>query len=112
VRLRDRQRQLRLLAWPSGERTVALGPAEASGDQETAISEEAGDTWILDIRGRRTRSYQIEAWLGFLGNGSFRPCNIRALGAITRPRWTYDQAAGVLDLRVRGHRVRVLVRSC
>jgi alpha-D-xyloside xylohydrolase len=112
VRLRDRDRKVRLLAWPSGRRTVGLGPAEASGNQETAISEESGNTWVLDIRGHRTRSYEIEAWVGFLRNGAFRPCNIRARGAITRPRWTYDAQTGVLDVQVRGQRVRLITRSC
>ena len=112
VRLRDRQRRLRILAWPSGERTVALGPAEASGDQETAVSEVAGHTWTFNIRGRTTRSYDIEAWVGFMGNGNPRPCSIRAIGALTPPRWSYDPNTGVLDLHVRGRRIRVLVRTC
>jgi hypothetical protein len=68
--------------------------------------------WVLDIRGHRTRSYDIEAWIGFLGDGAFRPCSIRALGALTPPRWTYDAQTGVLDVQVRGRRVRLLTRSC
>jgi hypothetical protein len=102
---------MRLLAWPSGKRKVALGPAD-EGDAETAISKEAADTWRLEIRGRRTRSYDIEGWLGLLGDGSFRACNVRAIGALTPPRWTYDDGTGVVRIRVRGRRLRVLVRSC
>jgi hypothetical protein len=71
-----------------------------------------GNTWVLDIRSRRTRTYEIEAWLGFLGSGTFRACNVRALGALTRPRWTYDSQTGVLDVQARGRRVRLVTRSC
>jgi sulfoquinovosidase len=113
VRLRDRVSSMRLLAWPGGpRRTVSLGPADAGGSRETAISEETSTGWLLDIRGSRTRTYEIEAALGLLTDGSFRPCSVGADGSITPPRWSYDEATGVIEVSLKARRARLHVRSC
>jgi hypothetical protein len=110
VRLRDRESHLRLLAWPRGRRTIALGPE--AGD--TATSEETASGWTLQIDGRRPRSYDIEAALGSLAAGAFRPCSVRAgeRGRTPVHSWRYDRATGVLRLRLFAERARLVVRSC
>jgi hypothetical protein len=114
VRLRDRQAHLRLLAWPRGRRTVALGPDAG----ETATSEETPAGWTLQIDGRRPRTYDIEAdieaALGSLSGGAFRPCSVRSgeRGRTPVHSWRYDRSSGVLKLRVFGQRTLVVVRSC
>ncbi len=110
VRLRDRERHLRLLVWPRGRRTVSLGP-EAG---ETATSEETSSGWTLEIRGNRSRVYEIEAALGTLAGGAFRPCSVRAgeRGRTPVHSWRYDRETGVLRLRVFARNALVVVRSC
>jgi alpha-glucosidase (family GH31 glycosyl hydrolase) len=113
VRLRDRADRMRLLAWPRGRRRTGLGPDA----RETAISAEARRGWVLRIRGRRSRLYEIEAALGTLRRGAFRPCAVlagaRGRTPVPRRRWRYDRASGVLVLRLRARVARVVVlRSC
>jgi sulfoquinovosidase len=114
VRLRDREPFLRLLAWPRGRRTVSLGPADAGEPPETATSDETSGGWTLHIEGRRTRTYEIEAALGSLSSGAFRPCGVFAgtRGRTPVRGWRYSSATGVLKLRVRALSARVVVRSC
>ena len=110
VRLRDRQDHLRLLAWPRGKRTVSLGPDPA----DTATSEETSSGWTLEIHGSRARTYDVEAALGSLSGGAFRPCSVRTgdRGQVPLHSWRYDRATGVLRLRVFGRDALVVVRSC
>jgi alpha-glucosidase (family GH31 glycosyl hydrolase) len=110
VRLRDRDDRMRLLAWPRGRRTVSLGGTDGTGQRETATSEETSRAWTLQIRGRRTRLYEIEAALGSLHGGRFRPCSVR-VGA-QRPRWRYDPDSGVFEMRLRARNARVEARAC
>ena len=113
VNLADRADRMRLLAWPRGWRRVALGPAD--GDE--LISAEARRGWIVKLRGARTRTYELEADLGTMARGAFRPC--RVLGGrggrtpLPRSAWSYDAVTEVLTLRVRARTARVQVlRSC
>jgi hypothetical protein len=110
VRLRDRLGQMRLLAWPRGERTVPLGP----GAGDTATSKETASGWTLEINGARPRTYDVEASLGSLAGGAFRPCAVRTgdRGQTPLQSWRYDRATEVLTLRVFGRSVRVDVRAC
>ena len=113
VRLRDRADRLRLLAWPRGHRRVALGP----DDRDHAVSAETRRGWVLKLRGTRTRTYRVEAALGALRRGAFRPCRVlagrRGRSPLSRRRWRYDRVAGVLTFRLRARTARVQVlRRC
>ena len=110
VRLRDRERHLRLLAWPRGERTVPLGLEKG----ETATSRETSTGWTLEIDGNRHRTYEVEAALGTLAGGAFRPCSVHAgeRGRTPVQSWRYDRATGVLSLRVFERDALIVVRSC
>ncbi|MBA3328798.1 MAG: hypothetical protein H0T43_10910, partial [Solirubrobacterales bacterium] len=73
--------------------------------------------WVLELRGARTRTYRVEAALGTLRRGAFRPCRILAGRSGPRPlsrkRWRYDRSTGVLTFRVRARAARVQVlRRC
>jgi sulfoquinovosidase len=112
VRLRDREDRLRLLAWPRGRRTVSLGPGAAAA--ETATSKETKHGWELRIHGRQTRTYEIEAALGTLGDGGFAPCDVKVTprGHAVLELERYDPATGVLELRVRADKARIVARRC
>ncbi len=108
VRLRDRDDRMRLLAWPRGRRTASIGPSE------TVTSEETSSGWRLRIDGRQTRTYEIEAALGSLSRGAFRPCAVRAgeRGQAAVKRWRYDNHSGVFTLRLHARTASVVVHAC
>ena len=91
---------------------VSFGPVAAGGQRETVISEETPSGWVLDIRGRRARIYQVEAALDFMSDGAFVPCSVRVSGTAGPVRWNYNEGTGVLHMRVRAGRARILVRPC
>ena len=64
--------------------------------------------------GTASRTYEIEAALGTLAGGAFRPCSVRAgeRGRTPVHSWRYDRATGVLKLRVFERDALVVVRSC
>ena len=112
VRLRDREDRLRLLAWPRGRTTASLGVA---GVGERVLSNETGEGWVLEIRGLERRTYEIQAALGSLRGGGFRPCAVSndARGPTPVEEWSYDEATGVLAMRLDARNARVVVRrSC
>jgi alpha-D-xyloside xylohydrolase len=112
VRLRDREDQLRLLAWPRGRSTAPLGMA---GNGERVVSNETGGGWTLEIRGLERRTYEIQAALGTLRRGAFRPCAVLNGGAGPTPveYWSYDESTGVLDIRLTARNASIVVpRSC
>ena len=112
VRLRDREDRLRLLAWPRGRTTASLGVA---GVGERVLSNETGEGWVLEIRGLERRTYDIQAALGSLRGGGFRPCAVRndARGPTPIEEWSYDEPTGVLAMRLDARNARVVVRrSC
>jgi alpha-glucosidase (family GH31 glycosyl hydrolase) len=116
VRLRDRD-EVRLLAWPSGSSTTSFEAADTglSGQRETVRSAETNHGWTFHIKGRRSRSYEIEAALGSLRAGAFRPCAVRVggRGHTAVKGWSYDEATSVLKLRLRARNAHVRVlRSC
>ena len=115
MRLRDRRTRLRLLVWPRERRTASLGTLPGVvGRQETVTSEETPDGWQLDIQGSRTRVYQIEASLGSLAAGAFRPCRVLGgrRGRTPIGGWRYDSGTGVFKLRIYTRTARVIVRRC
>ncbi|MEI7890316.1 MAG: hypothetical protein WCI34_08390, partial [Actinomycetes bacterium] len=92
VHLSDRQDQRRIVTFPRGAWTGALGPGE------TLSSTEGTNTWALAIGGSATRTYSIEAALGTL-NKPFVPCAVK-LGTATLPTsaWSYNAASKVLTI--------------
>jgi sulfoquinovosidase len=115
VRLRDRSTRLRLLVWPRERRTVSLGALPgALRRAETVTSQETADGWQLDIKGSRTRYYLIEASLGSLSSGAFRPCRVLGgrQGRTPIGGWRYDSGTGVFTLRVSARTARIVVRRC
>jgi alpha-glucosidase (family GH31 glycosyl hydrolase) len=93
VHLRDRAGVMRLLAFPSGGWIGALGPGER------ALSRERRGRWVLSLRARRTRTYELQATLSTLRR-PFRPCTVYAGGRpLSRGAWSYDAASAVLRAR-------------
>ena len=91
VHLADRRRRLRILAWPAG-RTGARFYTD--GRLRSRLSARA---WMLAIRSRARRVYEIEAVL------PFRPRRVTLGGRrIARRAWSYRD--GVLRARVRARR--------
>ncbi len=112
VRLRDRDDRLRLMAWPRGRTTASLGVA---GVGERVLSTETGEGWTLEIRGLQRRTYDVQAALGSLRGGGFRPCSVLndARGPTPIEEWSYDGATGVLAMTLDARNARVVVRrSC
>jgi len=114
VRLADRKDRLRLLAWPRGRRTVALG----ADRRDRATSSESSRGWTLRLTQGRTRRVEVQAALGTLRGGAFRPCRVLGgrTGRVALRRghsWSYAPATGVLTVRLRARdaQLRVL-RSC
>ena len=101
--------RLRLLVWPRGRRTASLGSG-GGGDRDVRGDLLAAGS--CEIQGNRTRMYEIEAALGSLGGGAFRPCRVlrRRPRADAGQRWRYDRATGVLQLRVFARDALVVVR--
>jgi len=114
VRLADRRDRLRLLVWPRGQRAVALG----ADRRDRATSSETRRGWVLKLRQGRKRNVEVQVALATLQAGAFLPC--RVLGGrsgrvlLRRGRaWFYDEASGVLRLKLKAKDARVQVlRRC
>jgi alpha-glucosidase (family GH31 glycosyl hydrolase) len=107
VHLSDRESERWLLAWPRGASASPLGPGERVGSLERRR------TWTLTFRGRRTRTYRLQASLGAMKR-AFRPCAISVRGRrLRRGRaWTYDAADNVLRATFRLRSGRVAIKRC
>jgi hypothetical protein len=106
VRLLDRRRRLRLLAFPRGRsaRTVAPGVR--------VRSVEGRRRWTLRVRAGRRHRFRVDAALGSLRR-PFRPCRV-TLGRrrLARRLWRYDRRARVLRARFRARRAILRARGC
>jgi len=108
VRLRDRAGRLRLLAYPRGSWSGALGPGERMRSRETASG------WTLELAGRTRRRYELEAALGALRR-PLRPCALAWDGRpLPRSSWSVSGRGegAVLRVRFRGRAGRLAVRGC
>jgi alpha-D-xyloside xylohydrolase len=107
VTLNDRERRLALLAFPRGDTTADM----FTGRERVRSSERPG-LWELAVRGRRRRTYELQASLATLTR-PFVPCapewNGRPLDA---EHWSYDAAGGVLRATFAGRAGRLVVRAC
>ena len=94
VRLRDRLDRLRLLAFPAGRSSAGMF------ERERVVSRPARGAWRLEIRGERTRTYELEAsTAGLRGTAgrAFVPCGLRLAGReLPRSAWTFDARARLL----------------
>ena len=107
VRLRDRRRRLRLLAFPRGNsrRTVAPGVYVRSYEKR--------GSWRLQFRtAQRRHNVALEASLETLRR-PLRPCRVQLRGQrLPRRAWRYDHARRVLHVRFRAASTTVIVRRC
>jgi alpha-glucosidase (family GH31 glycosyl hydrolase) len=104
VRLRDRADRLVLLALPRGTSTSAM-----FGEREALRSAERAAGWTLAVRGRRRRTYTLDASLATLDR-PFTPCRVTWSGG--EIVWSYDAGTAVLRARFAGRRGRLVVRPC
>lgn len=103
VHARDRASSMSLIAFPRGRSTTALP------DGETLASIEGKSRWRLHVRGKRTRTYRLQASLGTLAH-PFRPCSVRAGGRGVRWRWFSKRR--VLHAQFRMRSGFLAVRGC
>ena len=105
VGLRDREDRAVLLAFPRGQTTAAM-----FGRRERLRSVERAGAWVLLVRGRRQRVYQVQASLATLAQ-PLVPCSVEWSGTRLEG-WSYDAVMGVLRAEFRGRSGRLLVRGC
>jgi alpha-glucosidase (family GH31 glycosyl hydrolase) len=107
VHLADRSDRLRLLAFPRGRTSAALGDG---GDR--ALSHEAPGRWTLTIDGSRTRQYRVQAGLGALRH-RLVPCRVTVDGRpLPRSAWSYGRASRVLQVTATLRRGTITVAGC
>jgi alpha-glucosidase (family GH31 glycosyl hydrolase) len=95
-----------LLAFPRGSSTATMFSV-----RETLRSrEERAGGWELVVRGRRRRSYELQASLRTLVR-PFTPCAVEWAGQ-PLAAWSYDPPTGVLRTEFTGKRGRLVVRPC
>jgi alpha-glucosidase (family GH31 glycosyl hydrolase) len=105
VALRDREDHAVLLAFPRARGTAAM-----FGRGERLRSTERAGVWLLDLRGRRRRTYELTASLATLVR-PFVPCSVEWAGTPLHD-WSYDEATGVLRTRFTARSGRLRVRAC
>lgn len=105
VRLSDRRKQLRVLAFPRGETSRNLG------DGAHARSVVGRGRWELRLRARQRTRFELEAGLAALGR-RFHPRELLLDGDVLKSdRWTYDRESRVLRTKLRGTDVRLVARN-
>ena len=77
---------------------------------EQLRSVEGDGVWRLAVRGRRARTYALQASLRTLAR-PFTPCAVSWQGR-PLPGWTHDPDAGVLRVTFTGRRGDLVVRAC
>ncbi len=99
---------MRLLAFPGPSRSAAM-PAG-----ERLISRIRPGAWRLTIRGRRARTYELEASTTALpGAGPFRACRLSVGGRpLARSAWSQARPGGVLTASFRARHATLVARGC
>ena len=98
ISLADRERELRLLAFPRG-RTMGR-----FGEDGRIDSIERPGRWRLKLRGARGRRIELQASTRTFER-RVRPCRLRVDGRrLRRSAWRHDRAAGVLHATFRARR--------
>ncbi|MGH2953588.1 MAG: TIM-barrel domain-containing protein [Solirubrobacterales bacterium] len=104
VHLRDRRRSLTLLAWPRGRSQNRFGRRGLLRSRELP-----GRRWELRIRDERRITYRVRASTLVLRR-ELNPCSVELDGRrLGRDRWRFDSRRGVLSVRLRAKRARLLV---
>jgi len=105
VRLDERLDRMRLLAFPRGRSRAGFN------ESEFLTSREGRGLWTLRIRGKRKRSYRVEAALGTLRR-PFAPGLVRVSGRELAPKaWSYDRKSKVLRLTAKLKLGRIVVSA-
>ena len=105
IHLGDREDSRRLVAFPRGSWSGALGAGEAMSSTEEA------NKWTLSISSSAARSYSVEAALGSL-NAPFTPCTVQVNGAkLPSNAWSYNSQSKVLKLTASLTAGTIVVRS-
>jgi len=109
VTLRDRRRELHLLAFPRGRYRAGLG------DRGSLRSTETARGWRLSLRGDPSTRYRMRASLSALRR-PLRPCEVTLDGKPLAPRaWDYRRRVLRVSFRATGRSARLLVsgrRGC
>jgi alpha-glucosidase (family GH31 glycosyl hydrolase) len=106
VTLRDRRRQLRLLAFPRGVYKAGLG------DRGMLRSHEGARGWELRLSGARGHRFRLAASLSALRR-PLRPCVVLLDGEPLRDRaWSYRAEVLRARFRSEGGSSRLVVRAC
>lgn len=96
VTLRDRRRELHLLAFPRGSYRSGIG------DRGTLRSRETARGWLLQLRGKPHTRYKLRAALSAMRR-PLRPCEVSLDGEPLAPR-AWDYRRSVLAVRFRASR--------
>jgi alpha-glucosidase len=105
VKLRDRDDQLALLAFPRGRSESRVYRSERLRSIERAGG------WELAVRGKPRRTYTLQASLATLEQ-PFVPCAVEWNGRVLASgEWAYDAGTQVLRTRFTGRRGRLVVRG-
>jgi alpha-glucosidase (family GH31 glycosyl hydrolase) len=107
VHLRDRRRQLALIAFPRGASSARFL------DRGRLRSREGSGSWTLEIDGSPARRWAMQVALGTLRH-PFHPCAVALDGRRLPGRaWSYATAGRVLDVRFRAAGgTRLVVSGC
>jgi len=106
VRLDDRERVLRLLAFPRGTSEGRFG----SKGRYTSV--EAPGRWTLAVRAERRSTVTLEASLRTL-SAPFEPCAVLVNRRhLPDDAWSFDPSTGVLRTTVEGRSIRVEAQAC
>jgi len=107
VTLADRRDRLALLAFPRGETT-----ARVFERSERVRSREVDAGWQLVVRGKRRRTWDLQASLATLQT-PFTPCDVSWNGArLADDAWSWDATTQVIRATFTGRRGALLVRAC
>jgi alpha-glucosidase (family GH31 glycosyl hydrolase) len=98
VSLDERRDRMTLLAFPRGRWTGRFGRRGRLGSTEGRRARR----WVLSITGERATTYTVRAAMRTMRR-TFRPRRVTVDGRrLSRRRWRYDRATGVLTATVRG----------
>ena len=106
VGLKDRRRQIRLLAFPSGKSSGAFNR------RGTIASRVGTDSWRLRLRAPKRTRFGLQAALSAIPGG-LEPCSVTANGReLPGPSWSYDPGSQVLRASATGRRVTLRASAC
>ena len=106
VGLKDRRRQLRLMAFP-GERI--RGAFNRRGKYRSRV---AGDRWKLKLKAPKRTRFELQAALSTIPGG-FEPCSVTLNGrALANSAWSFDATTRVMAASFDKRRAKLVVSAC